>query len=95
MAASNEAKTKPFIIGIAGGTGAGKTTFAKSIYVGFGGTGWGGSGTKTTTNNGVLPGIAAEEDGFGSIAYHRLSLPRPLLQGSDAPFDGRPGKDKF
>ena len=69
MAASNEAKTKPFIIGIAGGTGAGKTTFAKSIYVGFGGTGWGGSGTKTTTNNGVLPGIAAEEDGFGSIAY--------------------------
>ena len=69
MAASNEAKTKPFIIGIAGGTGAGKTTFAKSIYVGFGGTGWGGSGTKTTTDNGVLPGIAAEEDGFGSIAY--------------------------
>ena len=65
MAASKEAKTKPFIIGIAGGTGAGKTTFAKSIYVGFGGTGW---GTKTT-DNGVLPGIAAEEDSFGSIAY--------------------------
>ena len=60
-------ETKPFIIGIAGGTGAGKTTFAKSIYVGFGGTGWGGSGT-TTTDNGV-PGCAAEEDSFGSIAY--------------------------
>jgi uridine kinase len=30
---------KPIIIGIAGGTGAGKSTFAKSIYHGFGGDG--------------------------------------------------------
>ena len=58
---------KPFIIGIAGGTGAGKTTFAKSIYAGLGGTGWGGSGTNTT-DNGVI-GSAAEEGGFGGIAH--------------------------
>jgi len=32
---------KPLIIGIAGGTGAGKTTFAKSIYRAFGGQEWG------------------------------------------------------
>ncbi|KAL7496448.1 hypothetical protein ACHAWT_008928 [Skeletonema menzelii] len=31
---------KPLIIGIAGGTGAGKTTFAKSIYRAFGGQEW-------------------------------------------------------
>ncbi|EJK45068.1 hypothetical protein THAOC_36337 [Thalassiosira oceanica] len=31
---------RPYIIGIAGGTGAGKTTFAKSIYASFGGKGW-------------------------------------------------------
>ena len=36
-----EAKKTPIIIGIAGGTGAGKTTFAKSIYEACGGTGWG------------------------------------------------------
>lgn len=33
--------TKPIVIGIAGGTGAGKTTFARSIYAQFGGAGWG------------------------------------------------------
>ena len=33
--------TKPIVIGIAGGTGAGKTTFARSIYTEFGGKGWG------------------------------------------------------
>jgi len=33
-------RPRPYIIGIAGGTGAGKTTFAKSIYASFGGTGW-------------------------------------------------------
>eukprot|EP00571_Detonula_confervacea_P016853 CAMPEP_0172299372 /NCGR_PEP_ID=MMETSP1058-20130122/1718_1 /TAXON_ID=83371 /ORGANISM="Detonula confervacea, Strain CCMP 353" /LENGTH=246 /DNA_ID=CAMNT_0013008819 /DNA_START=24 /DNA_END=764 /DNA_ORIENTATION=+ len=38
---ATEAKRKPIIIGIAGGTGAGKTTFAKSIYAACGGTGWG------------------------------------------------------
>ena len=36
-----ETRTKPIVIGIAGGTGAGKTTFARSIYAQFGGTGWG------------------------------------------------------
>ena len=38
---TTEAKKKPIIIGIAGGTGAGKSTFARSIYAECGGTGWG------------------------------------------------------
>jgi len=33
-------RPRPYIIGIAGGTGAGKTTFAKTIYSAFGGIGW-------------------------------------------------------
>ena len=57
-------RKKPFIIGIAGGTGAGKTTFAQSIYAGFGGKGWGGKSDATTTRDGVVVG-----DGVGSIAY--------------------------
>ncbi len=40
--------TKPIIIGIAGGTGAGKSTFAKSIYHGFSG---GGSNNNNVNNN--------------------------------------------
>mmetsp|Transcript_12360 Transcript_12360/g.30220 ORF Transcript_12360/g.30220 Transcript_12360/m.30220 type:complete len:244 (-) Transcript_12360:1194-1925(-) len=39
--AALEAKKKPIIIGIAGGTGAGKSTFARNIYAECGGTGWG------------------------------------------------------
>jgi uridine kinase len=39
---------KPLIIGIAGGTGAGKTTFAKSIYRAFGGNEWGNNVDATT-----------------------------------------------
>mmetsp|Transcript_21882 Transcript_21882/g.46203 ORF Transcript_21882/g.46203 Transcript_21882/m.46203 type:complete len:246 (-) Transcript_21882:182-919(-) len=35
-----DTKKKPIIIGIAGGTGAGKTTFAKSIYNACGGVEW-------------------------------------------------------
>jgi len=46
MAATTEAKK--IIIGIAGGTGAGKTTFAKTIYTACGGTGWGTAITDTT-----------------------------------------------
>ncbi len=66
--AGKEEKKKPFIIGIAGGTGAGKTTFAQSIYAGFGGTGWGGRSDAMTTHDGIVGG-AVEGDGFGSIAY--------------------------
>lgn len=36
---------RPYIIGIAGGTGSGKTTFAQSIISGFQGTGWGSGAT--------------------------------------------------
>ena len=39
--ANMEMNKKPLVIGIAGGSGAGKTTFAKAIYAAFGGTGWG------------------------------------------------------
>jgi uridine kinase len=41
MMASTTEPSKPIVVGIAGGTGAGKTTFARSIYAAFGGTGWG------------------------------------------------------
>ena len=44
-------KNRPIIIGIAGGTGAGKTTFAKSIYHAFGGNEWGGNHTAATNSN--------------------------------------------
>ncbi|KAL7535204.1 hypothetical protein ACHAXR_006336 [Thalassiosira sp. AJA248-18] len=50
MSTTSKAKKKPIIIGIAGGTGAGKTTFAKSIYAACGGIGW-GEGTQQTEEN--------------------------------------------
>ena len=60
MVATEATNEKPIIIGIAGGTGAGKTTFAKSIYSACGGTGW---GTKPTEDNvNVSDTIAASKE---------------------------------
>ncbi len=50
IATTTTTTPKPIIIGIAGGTGAGKSTFAKSVYHGFGGGG-GGSKSKNEDND--------------------------------------------
>lgn len=67
-------KTKPIIIGIAGGTGAGKSTFAKSIYNGFGGTAWGSKLTKfsaatTTTADENTDDTACHDSDDDDIAH--------------------------
>lgn len=49
-AAGSTTISKPIIIGIAGGTGAGKSTFARSIYHGFGGDGIGVDGNSKSKN---------------------------------------------
>ena len=48
MGTTPENNNKPIVIGIAGGTGAGKTTFARSVYKAFGGKGWGVPNDHTT-----------------------------------------------
>ncbi|KAL3789921.1 hypothetical protein HJC23_010606 [Cyclotella cryptica] len=45
------APSKPIVVGIAGGTGAGKTTFARSIYAAFGGTRWGVRNRENTASD--------------------------------------------
>ena len=47
---TTQERTKRIVIGIAGGTGAGKTTFARSIYAAFGGKGWGLPQDSSTTS---------------------------------------------
>ena len=56
---------RPYIIGIAGGTGAGKTTFAKSIYASFGGTGWEIDPNASPRWGVDAPSVAANRDNGG------------------------------